>query len=72
MSIVKLVKQYGLIQAPGEMGSLRTMKLKRASPHWYNFFFNFFFLHLFIFERQSASGGGAEREDTESEAGSRC
>ena len=30
-----------------------------------------FFVHLFIFERQSVSGGGAEREgDTESEAGS--
>ena len=37
--------------------------------HFYDFNF---FLHVFIFERQSTSGGGAEREgDTESEAGSR-
>ena len=36
-------------------------------------FLFFFFLHLFIFdrERQSTSRGGAERGDTESEAGSR-
>ena len=43
--------------------------------HVKGYFFLFkkkFFLHLFIFERQSTNGGGAEREgDTESEAGSR-
>ena len=36
------------------------------------FFYNFFNAYLFLRERQSMSGGGAEREgDTESEAGSR-
>ena len=35
-----------------------------------NIFKKNFFEHLFIFERQSVNGGGAEREgDTESEAG---
>ena len=37
-----------------------------------HFVFSKFFLCLFLRERQSANGGGAEREgDTESEAGSR-
>ena len=35
-------------------------------------FFNFFNVYLFLRERKSVSGGGAETEgDTESEAGSR-
>ena len=40
---------------------------------WYSVSFLFFFLaFVHFFERQSVSGGGAEREgDTESEAGSR-
>ena len=36
------------------------------------FFFNFFFQRLFLGQRQSMNGRGAEREgDTESETGSR-
>ena len=50
---------------------MHIVMLKRA---WYlqlTFIFLKIFL-MFIFERQSASGGGAEREgDTESDAGSR-
>ena len=38
----------------------------------YSFFFLIFFMFISETERQSTSGGGAEREgDTESEAGSR-
>ena len=42
----------------------------KASKNRLLFFF-IFFKCLFVIERQSMSRGGAEREDTESEAGSR-
>ena len=46
--------------------------LEEAVSEWFFFFLFFFNVYLFLGQRQSMNGGGAEREgDTESEAGSR-
>ena len=46
--------------------------LNLVFPRFYCFFIKFFLMIIYFWERQSASGGGAQREgDTEYEAGSR-